>query len=119
MGQFSWLDCKTKEQVVDNKLRDVYVLVPKEFGGGHLLERRYNGYGIFGGRDIYALVAEWNRPELCIGNEDKDREVGINIACYDKDNAKLKYPIKITHDANAVYEECGPSLSDPNQGWPC
>ncbi len=44
------------------------------------------------------------------------REIGIDIACYDEDNAKLKYPIKITYDSNAVYEDCTYSLSDPDQG---
>lgn len=64
MGQFSWLDCKTEEQVLDNVCRDVYVLVPKEFGGGHIKETCYDGYGNFGGHDIYDLVAEWNRKQL-------------------------------------------------------
>lgn len=49
--------------------------------------------------------------------EDWKRNIGISIACYDEDNARLKYPIKITHNVNAVYEKCKPSLSDPNQGW--
>lgn len=117
MGQFSWLDCKTEEQIVDDKVRDVYVLVPKEFGGGHIVEHCYGGYGRFGGRDIYALVANWNCPNKCVNNDEIDRMVGIDIACYDVDNARLKYPIKITHDENAVYEDCEPSLSDPDQGW--
>lgn len=68
MGQFSWLDCKTQEQVLDDVCRDVYVLVPKEFGGGHIKETCYDGYGRFGGRDVYALVAQWNKPESCIGD---------------------------------------------------
>ena len=45
------------------------------------------------------------------------REIGIHIACYDQDNAKLKYPIKITHYAGGIYENCKPSPSDPAQGW--
>lgn len=44
------------------------------------------------------------------------REIGINIGCYDEDNARLKYPIKIT-TKEMEYEEVTPSLSDPNQGW--
>lgn len=44
------------------------------------------------------------------------REIGIDIACYDEDNAVLKYPIKIT-TKEMEYEEVAPSLSDPNQGW--
>lgn len=157
MGQFSWLDCITKEQVVDNKLRDVYVLVPKEFRkeyGLRIVEHCYDGYGHFGGYDVYDLVADWNReylakhPEHYIPGQltkvsdnswykayadlrkTKDeivetveglysewRTIGIEIACYDEDNAALPFPIKITHDANVIYEECEPSPSDPDQGW--
>lgn len=146
MGQFSWLDCKTKEQIVDDFTRDVYVLVPDEFGGGHIHESCYDGYGHFGGKDIYELVVDWNRGYIptaiqhldadewvCVnGKEDIDnlmnfyngaditcekRWLGIILACYDKDNARLRYPIKITHDPNAKYGECGYSLTDPNQGW--
>ena len=117
MGQFSWLDCKTGEQVLDNVERDVYLLVPKDFGGGHIVEHLYDGYGRFGRRDVYGLVAQWNKPEMCTGNDEEDRLVGIDIACYDEQNAALRYPIKITHDPDAVYEECNPSPNDPNQGW--
>lgn len=61
MGQFSWLDCIDNTQVVDDKYTDVYALVPQKFGGGHILEECYDGYGRFGGHDIYDLVAVWNR----------------------------------------------------------
>jgi len=170
MGQFSWLDCVTGEQILDDVERDVYVLVPKDFGGGHILEVMYDGYGHFGGKDIYELVADWNRGvlkedyifphaikrynivkilkqhhpdyeeqfefkaiekdwwmaysdlsldkrgiEYVTGHE--YRHIGIDLACYDEDNEALPFPIKITHDPNAVYEDCKPSLSDPNQGW--
>lgn len=164
MGQFSWLDCKDGTQIVDDKMVDVYVLVPQEFGGGHIVEHCYDGYGDFGGHDIYDLVADWNKETISHHNlrdviathwmnsdieyymnalkrqvdtcqklidfkslsdeemkekygDDFKRIIGIDIACYDEQNAALKYPIKITHDANAVYENCKPSDSDPNQGW--
>ena len=152
MGQFSWLDCVTGEQIIDDKIKDVYVLVPKEFRkkyGKRIKEYCYDGYGNFGGYDIYDLVADWNREYISKHPEhetidsivcDKEwydeytdlsksreeveeelneewREIGIDLACYDEDNAKLKYPIKITYNADAVYEECEPSLGDPNQGW--
>lgn len=148
MGQFSWLDCRTEEQVVDDKKRNVYVLIPKDFGGGHILEECYDGYGRFGGQDIYDLVADWNKqmiPEIirrirkrtwvCNASErdiknlenfyhGKDidcdkRWLGIIMACYDKDNFALEYPIKITHTEWATYEDFGPSKSDPDQGWEC
>ena len=116
MGQFSWLDCMDGSQILDDVYEDSYLLIPKEFGGGHILEQCYDGYGHFGGRDVYALVAQWNRPDICVG-EDVDRNVGIHIACYDEQNASLRYPIKITHDPHAVYEDCPASPNDPNQGW--
>jgi hypothetical protein len=142
MGQFSWLDCKTGEQVLDDTVRDVYVLIPQQWGGGHIKETCYDGYGHFGGHDIYDLVVDWNIPyiheyiaeadkfhsglselkNMTIDEVDKmieedKRSVGIDLACYDVDNERLHFPIKITHDEYAVYEDCLPSKSDPNQGW--
>jgi len=49
--------------------------------------------------------------------DDYKRLIGITLACWDEDNFKLKYPIKITYYSGAIYENCGPSPSDPNQGW--
>ena len=49
------------------------------------------------------------------GNDFK-RIIGIDIACYDEQNAALKFPIKISHEP-AVYENCNPSDGDPNQGF--
>lgn len=117
MGQFSWLDCVTGEPILDDVPRKSYVLVPKAFGGGHIEEGCYDGYGHFGGRDVYALVANWNASKRCVGDDEEDRHVGIDIACYDEQNRRLRYPIKITHDPNAVYEGCRASDGDPNQGW--
>ena len=145
MGQYSWIDCKNEERaILDGKKTDSYVLVPKEFQntyGERIKEECYGGYGYFGGYDIYELAALWNRNyintedfgkskrinDFISGLDDETmrerydddylRNIGIDIACYDEQNAALKYPIKITHDKDAVYEDCNPSKSDPNQGW--
>ena len=51
------------------------------------------------------------------GEEIEDlRDIGIAIACYDEQNANLPYPIKISRNEKAVYEDCEPCLSDPDQG---
>lgn len=169
MGQFSWLDCVTGEQILDNHTRESYLLVPQKFGGGHIPEPCYEGYGKFGGLDVYGLVADWNRKWISDNKDDPKfpahwcdrnlkeyswfkyycdlslspnevlakckeektnggngdywdfitawRQIGILLACYDDDNKKLKYPIKVTYDSSAVYESSARSLSDPNQGW--
>ena len=45
------------------------------------------------------------------------RNIGIDIACYDEDNASLPYPIKITSKKTGIcYEELPPSKWDPEQG---
>ena len=70
MGQFSFLDCVTGEQIIDNRPKTVYLLVPKRFAkeyGPRIVEERYDGYGNFGCHKVYDLVADWNRemiPEI-------------------------------------------------------
>lgn len=199
MGQFSWIDCKDGTQILDDVQEDVFLLIPKEFeseyGGSHIKESCYDGYGHFGKYDVYEVVADMNKginsdilveefngfkkPNLedygglypfekeellrsgltsdDIEDEDKrrrmdaykraefrqgrilnayicfsrgdeagakellgsqyKRKLGIALASNSKDNKRLKYPIKITHDKDAVYENCIFSPKDPNQGW--
>lgn len=64
MGQFSRLDAITKQQILVGKPETVYLLVPREFGGGHIAEHCYDGYGHFGGNDVYELVAKWNHAMI-------------------------------------------------------
>lgn len=120
MGFFSWKTCDTKESIPniysERKTFPVYVLIPKEFGGGYIEERQYEGYGVFGGKDIYALVANWNYPEKCKGIEESDRQVGIVMTCLSVDPNELKYPIKIASKPMA-YEDAEPSEDDPLQGY--
>lgn len=117
MGFFSWITSDTHKGVRNRYSEEgalpVYVYCPD---GTKIFEPNYEGYGVFGGRDIYALVAEWNAPELCCGDDEKDREIGIDLACYDSDNWKLKYPIKIAESSDFTYEELEPCIGDPNQG---
>lgn len=67
MGQFSWIYSDTNKQLIDNKPADTYLLVPPLFRMKYdkaIYEGCYDGYGRFGGYDVYDLVAEWNREYL-------------------------------------------------------
>ena len=148
MGQFSWIYSDTKKAVLDGVPADTYLLVPKPFQekyGKAIYESCYDGYGNFGGYDVYDLIPEWNRdmvPEIirrirqgeweCSVDDEEIsdlqnyyegkpitcnlRHLGIILACYNEDNFKLKYPIKIT-TKELDYDSVAPSKSDPNQGW--
>lgn len=166
MGYFSWKYCDSRGRMIIGKHKNSYLLVPEEFGGGHIVESCYDGYGHIGINDVYEIVADWNRKNLTKdairapkreqwdptpkGQEwyekaikryefqcqriqdfangkpdsymskkygyDWKREIGIDIACYDEDNARLKYPIKIAENEDSVYEKCRPSKDDPKQG---
>lgn len=129
MGFFSWKASDTNRSI-SNKYSirgtfPVYVLVPKEFQeeyGKYIEEKEYEGYGVFGNEDMYSLVAKWNVPEQCkkegklLENDDL-RSIGIDIACYDEQNAKLKYPIKIVENKNLRYEDVLPSKNALDQGF--
>lgn len=129
MGFFSWKTSDTNKSISNiysnRGAFPVYVLIPKEFQseyGKYIEEKCYDGYGVFGNEDIYSLVAKWNVPERCykdgklLDNEEL-RSIGIEIACYDKDNANLKYPIKIVENKDLEYEKVKPSKNAIDQGF--
>ena len=67
MGLFSFYTADTKKIIqVSGRGRTfpVALLIPKEFGGGKIVEKGYDGYGHFGGEDVYELLADWNRAYL-------------------------------------------------------
>ena len=66
MGAFSWCTSDTKKSIpccipFGDLPGTVYLLNP--FGEPYK-ETDYEGYGEFGGRDVYELVVEWNREYL-------------------------------------------------------
>lgn len=124
MGLFSWCTSDTRKSIsahmngYEGAPKTVYLLNP--FGEA-FKETYYDGYGNFGGQDVYALVAKWNAPEMCKdenGNwlpDDEIRDIGIDLACYDEDHVQLKYPIKIVEEL-CPYEKADISPSCPFQG---
>ena len=94
MGFFSWITQDTNESILNcycgGEQFPVFMLDDK---GNVWEETSYGGYGIFGGKDYYELVAEMNAdlipdwitkgnpvPHL-LGDRNKKRELGIKLDC--------------------------------------
>lgn len=127
MGSFSWLSVTNLNKSC-LEYRPAIVLIPKKFGGGFLRTDEF-AFGDVGNKDVYALLAQWNEPDQCLGKyndngefDDNDRKIGIKIGCYDKDSYNLDYPLKIIATSNKTtskkyedFEIFSPAC--PGQGW--
>ena len=145
MGSFSWLKADNLTKVANVQYDAPFkFLIPEEFGGGYIKDH-YQDYGYLGTKedgtpkyDMYELLAFWNHEaaeergyELRYDEEEipmmkeidqhtfYNRNVGINIGCYDKQIDELKYPLKLVSCSyKGSYEDLNtPSYGDPNQGF--
>lgn len=146
MGSFSWMKADKLTQTANVAYGMPFkFLIPAEFGGGYIKDH-YRDYGLIGepdanhsgawnadeGKyDAYELLALWNCPERCKYNgeynpmkpideyTEHNRDIGIEIGCYDKQIEKLKYPLKfVSASYKGTYEYCtGRSYNDPDQGF--
>ena len=138
MGSFSW-NKADKLTAIENVAygSSFKFLIPKEFGGGFIKDN-YQDYGYLGisfdgspKYDMYEILAFWNRADgLKYNGEyplmkeideytDSNRDLGIDIGCYDEDMLTLKYPLKLVSVSfNGTYEDLETcSLGDPDQGF--
>jgi len=117
MGQFSWITQDTFESIRSNggesassaRKRKAFMHDNK---GNVWEEKDYEGYGVFGGKDFYQLVAEMNNLNGLTGNVDKDRDLGIDLVYSDKPYISPN----LTRRKSWAWENKAPS-SCPNQGW--
>ena len=113
MGFFSWITSDTDESISnvysERGPLPVYLLCPN---GEKLYEPEYEGYGIFAGKDAYALLAQWNFPEKCNGEVEHDRLIGIYAR-----HENIRYPLKFVKDKVWSYEDVDESEEDPKQGF--
>lgn len=88
MGQFSWLTQNSNTSIF------IYDYIPdtiKQYGGptyymwdnkgNYWVEKKYEGYGMFGGKDYYVLLAEMNNTYGAEVDDEKKRLAGIDIDC--------------------------------------
>ena len=108
MGQFSWFTQDTHHRIIDGEEHTIYMTDNK---GTYYTEHCYEGYGEFGGKDYYELLAEMNGYPA-------DRYKGIELAFADGytngDNPNVLHP-SLT-ELVPMYMGGAPK-SDPNQGW--
>jgi len=104
--------------------KTVYMLDDK---GNKWQEDNYEGYGVFGGKDYFDLVAEMNgvtevpkgaKDNFITGGPAELRDSGIEL--YYEDNSHRNPDTKIprfTTDPDATYESLPDPDNDPDQGW--
>jgi hypothetical protein len=116
MGQFRWVTQDTHHRIIND---EEYTVIMSDDKGNKYEEHCYEGYGVFGGKDYYELLAEMNGYSLDDFNGDKEalRQKGIDLA-FDGhphgDNPNVKHP-SLT-EAGVYWNGKAPE-SDPDQGW--
>lgn len=115
MGQFSWITQDTGEAIREKyscKIKQETTAYMHDNKGNVWEEFEYEGYGVFGGKDYYQLLAEMNKPEQCNGDVEHDRSIGIDIAFGDKSFIAPN----LTKYKDWTWKDEEPE-SDPDQGW--
>lgn len=125
MGQFSWKTHNTNESIWSTEGYQFPVVMIDD-KGNTWEESKYEGYGVFGGKDYFQLVAEMNNAEGLTGNVDTDRDKGINIA-FNDNQERIIYPVLIdmrelhtglsSKDIYILYSHFGEAEDCENQGW--
>ena len=112
-GQFSWFTQDTNQQIGsedENTLPFVYMHDDK---GNKWLEKRYEGYGVFGGKDYYELLDQMNGGS-------GDRSEGIRLAFDDAavSAGKILFPaLTVSATLPRFHDFTEESPNDPNQSW--
>lgn len=119
MGLFSWLTNDTNESIpAMGSSRFTFPVYMKDNKGNVWYEDEYEGYGIFGGKDFYELVAEMNGHTSDKTGEaytDYMRNIGIDLACYEEDAKKHLTPCLFRYKDSEWVPECPKSC--PDQGY--
>lgn len=107
MGQFSWFTQDTHHRIVNGEKFNV---VMTDNNGNKYHEHQYEGYGVFGGKDYYELLAEMNG----LGS---DREAGIELAFKGSPCGENPNCLHPSLSESGKYFDGNPPESDPDQGF--
>jgi len=115
MGFFSWKTQDTDKSIANHwSIRSTFHVDMIDDKGNVWSEDNYEGYGVFGGKDYYELLAEMN-GFVSVENADKYTEdmrmKGIELAFKDSpngDNPEVKFPNLIEMAEGWQYDHIGP-----------
>lgn len=80
MGYFSWITSDTKRSIPNvNSGRKQFTVHMITENGMVFTEEEYDGYGVFGGKDIYELIAEMNNLEYDKSDDNDARLAAIEL----------------------------------------
>jgi len=124
MGFFSWKTMDTDKSISnDYSSRGTFRVQMMDDKGNIWTEDNYEGYGVFGGKDYYELLAEMNGATSEFEGEkytDYMRSEGIGMAFKDNGSGDrtfgIKYPNLVEMADGWSYEHWGPE-SCPDQGY--
>ena len=111
MGFFSWKTQDTDRSIANNySIRTPFHVDMVDDKGNVWSEDNYEGYGIFGGKDYYELLAEMNG--IVADTPEQLRRKGIDFAfdiTSDGENVnKVKYPNLVESASGWVFDPLGP-----------
>jgi hypothetical protein len=120
MGFFSWNTQDTDKSIANQySNRKTFRVQMIDNKGNVFTENDYEGYGVFGGKDYYELLAEMNGfTSDKTGDEYTDEARGFGIDIAFKDNGSgvatkgVYYPNLVEQANGWVYEMGGPDSCD-------
>jgi len=115
MGFFSWKTQDTDKSIANHwSIRSTFHVDMIDDKGNVWSEDNYEGYGVFGGKDYYELLAEMN-GFVSVENADKYTEdmrmKGIELAFKDSpngNNPEVKFPNLVEMAVGWQYDPIGP-----------
>ena len=115
MGMFSWFTQDTHHRIL---ICEPYRVIMTDNNGNQYVEDCYEGYGVFGGKDYYELLAEMNgySQTHCKDGEEL-RDIGIRLAFENNPYGTNPNVIHPSLSESGEYFNGTPPESDPDQGF--
>ena len=112
MGFFSWNTQDTDKSIANQySNRKTFRVQMMDNKGNVWTEDNYDGYGRFGGKDYYVLMAEMNG----LGDSEDPRNAGIDLA-FQEDQTNVIFPNLVEEKDGWVFDPIGPDTC-PDQGY--